>query len=38
MMLAKHQTLKLGKFELKIIAEEYKRKAQELAKKKGLKI
>lgn len=38
MMLAKHQTIKLGKFELKIIAEEYKRKAQELAKKKGLKI
>jgi len=35
---AKNRTIKLGKFELKIIADEYKRKAQELAKKKGLKI
>lgn len=38
MMIAKHQAIKLGKFELKIIAETYQKKAQELAKQKGLKI
>ena len=38
MMQSKHQTIKLGKFELKIIADTYKKKAQELAKQKGLKI
>ena len=38
MMIAKHRTIKLGKFELKIIADTYKKKAQELAKQKGLKI